>query len=111
MESEGSEEYLLNQSLIESILTNEDPDLVVFTGDIVDPKQAAEYDYHFSHALELIKARQVPYVWTGGNKVEGKSQYDLHEIDYGYGMGLSWTGYVWDQHSDGTADDGHKLYD
>ena len=83
----NSEDYLQTQSLIETLLNKEKPDLVVLTGDVVDPSEGLEdYDYHFTSALELIKARQVPWIWTGGSKVEGKSGYDLHELDYGYGM-------------------------
>ena len=90
------------------MLNNEQPDLVVLTGDIVDPSELEDYDYHFTSALELIKARQVPWVWTGGNKVDGRSSYDLHELDYGYGMQLSWTGYVWDAH---VSNPNQKTYD
>lgn len=55
--------------LIETVLNTESPDLIVLTGDIVDPNHADDYGYHFSSALELIKERQVPWVWTGGNKI------------------------------------------
>ena len=70
----------------------------MLTGDIVDPNHSEDYSYHFSSALELIKGRQVPWVWTGGNKIAQQSPYELHEIDYSFGMDLSWTGYVWDMH-------------
>ena len=70
----------------------------MLTGDIVDPGHADDYSYHFSSALELIKGRNVPWVWTGGNPIEQQSPYELHEIDYSFGMDLSWTGYVWDMH-------------
>jgi len=53
----NSEDYLQTQALIESVLNIEDPDLIVLTGDVVDVKEADEYAYHFSSALELIKAR------------------------------------------------------
>ena len=56
--------------------------MIVLTGDVVDLADADEYSYHFSSALELIKARQVPWVWTGGNKVDGVTRRQLHEIDY-----------------------------
>lgn len=68
--SDNSEDYLSTQGLIETVLNSESPDLVVLTGDIVDPSHADDYSYHFSSALELIKERQVPYVWTGGNHIE-----------------------------------------
>ena len=82
------------------MLASESPDLVVLTGDIVDPAHADDFDYHFSSALELIKARQVPWVWTGGNKIKGLDNARLHEIDYSYGMSLSWTGYFWEMHQE-----------
>ena len=82
---------------MEAVLNKELPDLIVLTGDVVDPREKDDdYSYHFSSALELIKSRSIPYVWTGGSPVEGKSNHDLHEIDYGIGMSLSFTGYVWD---------------
>ena len=62
------------------------PDLVVLTGDIVDPSVQDEFSYHFSSALEIIKSRGIPYIWTGGNPVQGKTNQELHEIDYSYGM-------------------------
>ena len=98
--NESSEDYLQTQGLIESVLNSEKPDFVVITGDIVDPKHSDDYSYHFSSALELIKARRIPWTWTGGNKIEGKSMSDLHEVDYSYGMDLSWTGYFWDMHQE-----------
>ena len=98
---DNSEDYLQTQSLIEKVLNSENPDLIVLTGDIVDPahSDSDDYGYHFSSALELIKARNVPYVWTGGSKIESQSPADLHEIDYSFGRELSWTGYVWDMHA------------
>jgi len=86
--------------LIEKVLNKEKPDLVVLTGDVVDPNSVDEYPYHFTSALELLKGRHVPYVWTGGSKIEGHTMQELHEIDYGSGMSLSWTGYLWDMHTD-----------
>lgn len=94
-----SEDYLQTISLMEAVLNKESPDLIVLTGDVVDPKATDDdYSYHFSSAMELIKSREIPYVWTGGNPIEGKTNYDLHEIDYSIGHSLSFTGYVWDQH-------------
>ena len=72
----------------------------MLTGDVVDPSAAGEYSYHFTSALELIKARHVPYMWTGGSKIEEKTMKELHEMDYSYGGALSYTGYVWDMHTD-----------
>lgn len=96
--SDNSEEYLSTQGLIETVLNTESPDLVVLTGDIVSPAHADDYAYHFSSALELIKERRVPYVWTGGRQIPQYNQAALHEIDYQYGTDLSWTGYIWDIH-------------
>ena len=107
--NENSEDYLQTQGLIETLLSNENPDLIVLTGDVVDPDHAEEYDYHWSSALELIKANNVPYVWTGGNKIPKKSMYDLHEVDYMFGTNLSWTGYVWDMHLENPQ--GTKTYE
>ena len=80
------------------MLNKEKPDLVVLTGDMVDPAYAKDYSYHFTSALELIKTRQIPYMWTGGSKIDDISNQKLQEIDYDYGMSLSYTGYVWDMH-------------
>lgn len=89
----------MTQGLIETVLNEENPDLVVLIGDVVDPAHAEDYAYHFSSALELIKARNVPYMWTGGNKIKGHDSYSLHEIDYSFGMSLSYSGYAWDMHT------------
>ena len=98
--NDNSEDYLQTQGLIETGLTEERPDLVVLTGDVVDPNAEGEYPYHFTSALELLKARHVPYMWTGGSKVKDKTMSELHEIDYGFGGALSYTGYLWDMHTE-----------
>ena len=89
--NDNSEDYLQTQGLIETVLTEERPDLVVLTGDVVDPNAEGEYPYHFTSALELLKARHVPYMWTGGSKVKDKTMSELHEIDYGFGADLNLT--------------------
>ena len=96
--NDNSEDYLQTQSLIEKVLTHEDPDLIVLTGDVVDPAFGDDYAYHFTSALELIKSNNLPYVWTGGNHVPGMTKHKMYETDYSYGRSLSHTGYVWDQH-------------
>ena len=104
--NDSAEDYLQTQGLIETVLNEERPDVVVLTGDVVDPSTTDEYPYHFTSALELLKARNIPYVWTGGSPVEGRTNKSLHEIDYESGMSLSWTGYVWDMHTDTAHVDG-----
>jgi len=95
-----SEDYLQTQGLIETVLSSENPDLVVLVGDIVDPAHSDEYAFHFSSALELIKNMNVPWMWTGGNKIPDIDNGRLHEMDYEYGMSLSWTGHIWNMHQE-----------
>ena len=50
--NDNSEDYLQTQSLLETVLSTESPDLVVLVGDIVDPAHADEYKFHWQSAME-----------------------------------------------------------
>jgi hypothetical protein len=50
--NDNSEDYLQTQSLLETVLNTESPDLVVLVGDIVDPAHADEYKFHWQSAME-----------------------------------------------------------
>ena len=84
---DSSEDWLQTQGLIERVLNQEEPDLIILTGDIVKRLDSYEYGYDslFGSAMQVIKARKIPYVWTGGNSVNGLTPYELHEIDYTFG--------------------------
>jgi len=66
--NDNSEDYLLTQGLLETVLETEKPDLVVLVGDIVDPAHSDEYRFHWNSAMEYIVHMSLPYVWTGGSK-------------------------------------------
>ena len=71
---------------------------MIITGDVVKEQDEYEYGYDslFGNAMQSIKSRKIPYVWTGGSEIKGYSPYELHSIDTTFGGQYSWTGYVWD---------------
>lgn len=62
-----SENYLDTQSLIENVLYNLKPDLIVITGDTVDPTKSDDYSKLYENAMQFIIEKNIPWVWTGGS--------------------------------------------
>jgi len=99
MMDDDAESYLQTQALIENLVYQERPDLVLLTGDIVDPaivQGKHDYSRYFGQAMEFILQSQIPWIWTGGNPVNGVDRKTLLQIDKEYGGDLSWSGYKWD---------------
>ena len=72
------------------------PDLIVITGDIVDPAQSANFESMYKNAMELIKNSGIPWVWTGGSQIDGLTREQVLRIDQEYSFENSWSGYKWD---------------
>ena len=101
MMDDNAEDYLRTQALIENLIYQERPDLILLTGDIVDPaivQGRNDYARYFGQAMEFILQNQIPWIWTGGNPISALDRATLLEIDNEYGGDLSWSGYKWNMH-------------
>jgi hypothetical protein len=78
-------------------LKKEQPDLIVITGDVVDPVHDPEYEGHWQSALEHIIGTKTPYVHTGGSLLTNLSRADALAIDRSHGGELSWSGFKWNE--------------
>ncbi len=74
-------DHLFTETLLENIITNIKPDLVVITGDIVDPLKWRNYSNLYKEAMELFLKLQLPWVWTGPSKIEGMSRDKIMFMD------------------------------
>lgn len=95
---DSSENWIKTSNMMERILDEVEPDLVILTGDIVKPKYEYTEGYaaQFGNAMKPIKDRKIPYAWTGGNPISDIDDEQLKAIDNNFGGSLSWTGFVWD---------------
>ena len=92
-----AQNFLETQKFMERLLKKEQPDLIVITGDVVDPAHEAEYEGHWQSALETIIKSKTPYVHTGGSLLPTLSRADALAIDRSYGGDLSWSGFMWNE--------------
>lgn len=67
---------------IEKLLKKEKPDLVVLTGDVVDPAADSQFENLWKSAMEIIKESKTPYIQTGGSKLANVSRADTLKIDH-----------------------------
>ena len=57
MMDDNAEDYLQTQALIENLVYQERPDLILLTGDVVNPEAVEgrnDYSRYFSQAMEFI---------------------------------------------------------
>ena len=73
----SSESYLETQSLIENVVYNLKPDLIVVTGDTVDPSKSSNYSELYENAMQFIVDSNIPWVWTGGSNIPNYTREQL----------------------------------
>jgi predicted MPP superfamily phosphohydrolase len=79
----SQDDYEETTTLINNLIRVIDPQLVVITGDIVNPSvaQAATYNRMHHEAMRPILDAEIPWLWTGGANVSGLSRDQLLGID------------------------------
>ena len=65
-----SENYLETQSLIENVVYNLKPDLILITGDTVNPTKSQNYSELYENAMQFIVDSNIPWAWTGGSQIK-----------------------------------------
>lgn len=60
-------DYIRTQAVIENIVQNVQPDLIIITGDTVDPNAKGNYKDLYSQAMSFIVNSGIPWMWTGGS--------------------------------------------
>ena len=79
---ESSEHFVRTQSMVQNIIYNENPDLIVLTGDTVVTSENDNYKSRFQTAVEFFKTRGLSWISTGGNVHEnGLSREEILKID------------------------------
>lgn len=63
----GEAEDLLTRRLMELVLGAEQPDLVVFTGDVIDSQHCLDPRASFRQAVACVEAAQIPWAAVFGN--------------------------------------------
>lgn len=86
--------------IIGKLLSSTKPDLIVITGDTVDPKESRNFENFYKEAMTEIVNSQVPWIWTGGSEVGGLSRDQVLGIDQELNFNRSWSGYKWDAYND-----------
>lgn len=89
-----SQHFIDTTDFVEKLLKKEKPNLVVITGDTVDPSSKT-YQGHWESIMQKIKDANVPYVSTGGSLLNGTKRSDALDIDRNFGGDLSWSGFKW----------------
>ncbi len=85
--------YVQTSNLIHSMVTAIQPNLIVITGDSVDPKQWSNYKTLYKQAMTYIESTNIPWMWTGGTSVNGLSRDQLLGLDNELNFTNSWSGY------------------
>ena len=73
--------YIRTQAIIENIVQNVQPNLIVLTGDTVNPANFAQYESLYTQAMSFIVKSGIPWVWTGGSNIRGFSRDQLLGMD------------------------------
>lgn len=111
-----------SQKLMEKVLNDENPDLVVFTGDLIETNKCSDPEQAFRNALEPVNQSGVPWAAVYGNhdtetkvskerlcsiqqeyagcltqkgNVSGLGNYDINILDSS-GQNIAWTLYFLD---------------
>jgi len=85
---------------IKNIIDLIKPNLIVITGDIVDPTIGGNYEENHKNSMQAIIDANIPWMWTGGNNVDGLSRDQLLGVDQELNFKNSWSGYKWDTYNE-----------
>ena len=88
-------DHLFTETLLRNIIKNVKPDLVVITGDIVDPEKWRNYQLLYDEAMKLFLELQMPWVWTGPSAIKNLSRDKILYMDQNLDYTQSWSGYKW----------------
>jgi hypothetical protein len=59
------------ENLIRNLVEAIKPQLIVITGDTVDPSRSRDFESLYKIAMSYIESVDIPWVWTGGANVDG----------------------------------------
>ena len=88
-------DHLFTETLLRNIMTNVKPNLVVITGDIVDPEKWRNYEALHQEAMKLFLELEMPWVWTGPTIINNLTRDKILFMDQNLDYVQSWSGYKW----------------
>lgn len=85
--------YANTNNLIYEMVKAIQPNFIVITGDTVDPKLWKDYKTLYKQAMTYIETSGIPWMWTGGQSVNGLSRDQMLGLDNEINFKNSWSGY------------------
>lgn len=89
-------DFSATETLIKHLISAINPQLIVITGDTVDPSKSRDWEKLHKEAMNYIVKSDIPWMWTGGQNVNGLSRDQMLGIDQQLSFKNSWSGYKWD---------------
>lgn len=88
-------DFSTTENLISNLIKAVDPSLIVLTGDTVNPEQALNFEEFYKSAMDVITSTGIPWLWTGGQNIEGLTRDQVLGIDQQLDYKNCWSGYKW----------------
>jgi hypothetical protein len=60
---------------------NVKPDLIVITGDTVDPNKYQNFASLYEKAMQFIVESGIPWAWTGGSQIKNMTRDEILAVD------------------------------
>ena len=92
-------DYSATEDLIRNLIKVIDPQLIVITGDTVDPSRSRDWEKLHKEAMDFIVKSDIPWLWTGGSNIDGLTRDQMLGIDQHMNFQNSWSGYKWNTHT------------
>jgi hypothetical protein len=92
-------DYSATEDLIRNLIKVIDPQLIVITGDTVDPSRSRDWEKLHKEAMDFIVKSDIPWLWTGGSNIDGLTRDQMLGIDQQMNFQNSWSGYKWNTHT------------